>query len=398
MNTALKTFVFAFAVILFATSCRTGQHLIEQGDYDTAIEHAADRLRGRKHKKERHVVNLETAFNRANQRDLASIEHLKAGNRDDQWAQIHEIALDINRRQRLVAPLLPLTTKDGYTANIKLLDIEGLERDSREKAAEHLYNLSIERINQAENGDRAAARDAHHQLMTIEQRFIPNYRDSYQLRQRARQLGISHILVTMNPQTPQRLPRSFATQLLSTAQYRLGSDEWREFDYSPEPGKVYDFKVVVSVQDIDFAPERVSERSYRDEKEIQDGFEYVLDQRGNVMKDTLGNDIKRPRFVWIAADVLEVYQTKAARVSAALEVYDANRQSLLQTRPLNTEIRFEHYASTFRGDQRALSDQSRCRIGSSPLPFPSNEDMLVQAADNMKHELFRELNCCPVLD
>jgi hypothetical protein len=398
MNALLKSIAFACSIIFLASSCRTGQYLVEHGDYDAAIEHATDRLRGRKHKKERHVLTLETAFRRANERDLASIDHLKASDRPEQWERIHHIALNINRRQQLVAPLLPLTTKDGYTANITFLEIEGLVRDSREKAAEHLYNLAIEHINQAENGDRAAARTAHHHLMQIEQRYFPNYRDSYQLRARARQLGTAQVLVTMNPQTPQRLPRSFATQLMSTAQYRLGSDEWREFDYSPEPGKTYDFKVVVTVQDIDIAPERVSERSYREEKEIEDGYEYVLDQRGNVMKDTLGNDIKRKRFVWIAADVLEVYQTKAARVQAALEVYDGRHQNLLQSSPLSTEIRFEHYASTFRGDQRALSDQSRCRIGSQPRPFPSNEDMLVQAADNMKHELYRELNCCQVLD
>jgi hypothetical protein len=110
-----------------------------------------------------------------------------------------------------------------------------------------------------------------------------------------------------------------------------------------------------------------------------------------VLKDSLGNDIKVPRKVIVRADVLEVFQTKAARLSGLVEIYDAIRGTRLDSKPLSTEILFENYASTFKGDRRALSEESKRRIGNAPMPFPRNEDMLVQAAERLKPNLKEEL-------
>ena len=109
------------------------------------------------------------------------------------------------------------------------------------------------------------------------------------------------------------------------------------------------------------------------------------------MKDSLGNDIKRAKYVQIRAQVLEVHQTKAARLAGYVEVFDLARNIPLESRDLATEILFEHYAATFKGDERALSKDSRLRIGNSPVPFPLDEDMLVQAAERLKPSLKEEL-------
>ena len=39
---------------------------------------------------------------------------------------------------------------------------------------------------------------------------------------------------------------------------------------------------------IEVSPEQIKEREYEDTKEIEDGFEYVLDGNGNVAKDSSG--------------------------------------------------------------------------------------------------------------
>ena len=167
--------------------------------------------------------------------------------------------------------------------------------------------------------------------------------------------------------------------------------EWKAFYFEPQAGIQYDYKAVFRITRIDASPERVHERRYIDEKEIQDGWDYVLDKRGNVMKDTLGNDIKVPRLVRIRAQIVEVQQTKAVRLAGYVEIRDEARNTLLDTRDLSTEVLFENYASTFMGDQRALTDDSRRRIGNRPLPFPPTEDMLVQAAERLKPNLREEL-------
>jgi len=110
-----------------------------------------------------------------------------------------------------------------------------------------------------------------------------------------------------------------------------------------------------------------------------------------VRKDSLGNDIKTPRKVRIRANVLEVFQTKSAHIAGFVEVYEAAGNTLLDNRDLGTEILFENYASTFTGDKRALSEESKSRIGNAPRPFPRDEDMLAQAADRLKPNLRDEL-------
>ena len=98
-------------------------------------------------------------------------------------------------------------------------------------------------------------------------------------------------------------------------------------------------------------------------------------------KDSLGNDIKRPKVVIVRADVIEVYQSKTAVVSGSFELYDLRQGRVVDQDALTAESIFENYASTFQGDRRALTADSRRRIGNRPVEFPSNEQMILDAAD-----------------
>jgi hypothetical protein len=296
----------------------------------------------------------------------------------------------IQDRQNLVAPLLPLVSKDGYRARFEFVSIEKLEAESREKAAEYLYNRAEDLLLQADRGDRLAARDAYSTLQDLERRYFSNYKNKDRMMQDARTLGTTHILFEVKNQSDQLLPREFQDRVMAMGTYDLNS-EWKVFHFKPEQGIPVDYRVVFNIRRVDISPERINEREYVDEKEIQDGWDYVLDERGNVKKDTAGNDIKTPHYIRIRAIVLEAYQTKAARLSGMLEVYDATRNVRLDARDLGTEILFEHYAATFRGDARALSEASRRCIGNRPAPFPPDEDMLVQAADRLKPDIRQEL-------
>ena len=140
----------------------------------------------------------------------------------------------------------------------------------------------------------------------------------------------------------------------------------------------------MNITNIEVTPSLVKEREYREEKEIKDGFEYILDENGNVMKDSLGNDIKVDRYVEIQAWVLETFQQKMANVSGQLEFYDTRTNELIDRKTLVADAIFENYASTFEGDRRALSRESKRRIGNRPLPFPTNEALLYDAAQSLK--------------
>jgi len=286
--------------------------------------------------------------------------------------------------------LLPLVSKDGYRANFDFVNIGQLEAESRGKAAEYLYTRAEELLLRADNGDRQAARDAYQLLRDLETRYYKQYKNKEQLLQDALNLGTTHILFEIDNRSNKLLPRDFNDRILAINAGDLNS-QWRAFHFAPTANLPVDYRVVFNIRQVDISPERISERRYVDEKDIQDGWNYVLDERGNVKKDTAGNDIKTPRMVCIRAEVLEIFQSKAARLTGSLDIYDAVRNTRIDTRELGTEILFEHYASTFQGDRRALSRDSRNRIGSSPAPFPHDEHMLMQAADRLKPEIRDEL-------
>ncbi|GAB4494586.1 MAG: hypothetical protein OHK0019_21330 [Saprospiraceae bacterium] len=387
-----KTRVLAplFLLAFLLTSCRSAQKFIENGDYDGAIEFCVQKLRGKTKKKTELVQGLEAAFQKAQSHDLAMVEHLAADGRPENWERINAIHRNMAARQRKISPLMPLVSKDGYRAKFDFLDVVSLERDSRAKAAEYLYNRAKELIAKGENGDRLAAREAFRELQELQTKYYRNYQDADQLRQTARDLGTSYVLFEVKNQSDKLLPRTFVDRVMTMSKSDLDS-EWKAFFFESKPGTQYDYRAVFKIRQVDISPERVHERAYMDEKEIQDGWEYVLDNRGNVKKDSLGNDIKVPKKVCIHANVLEVYQTKAARLTGVVEIYDAYRNTLLDTREMSTEILFENYASTFTGDRRALSEYSKRRIGNNPQPFPRDEDMLVQAAERLKPNLRDEL-------
>ncbi|MBK6933308.1 MAG: hypothetical protein IPH12_21550 [Saprospirales bacterium] len=378
------------ALCLLLTACHTAQKFVESGDYDGAISYCVQKLRGKKKKNTDLVKGLETAFSKAQARDLNTAHHLAADGRAEYWERINAIHRQIHLRQNKIAPLLPLVSKDGYRARFEFVDIGKLERESREKAAEYLYTQAESMLQRAEQGDRLAARQAYQTLRDLESRYYKHYKNKEQMLLDARNLGTTHILFEVKNQSEQVLPRNFIDQIMAIGAQDLDS-EWKAFHFRPDPAVPVDYRAVFHIRQVDISPERISERIYVDEKEIQDGWDYVLDERGNVKKDTAGNDIKTPRIVCIRADVLETLQSKAARLTGALDIFDGAYNNRIDTRALGAEILFEHYASTFQGDPRALSADSKRRIGSRPAPFPRDEDMLLQAADRLKPDIREEL-------
>lgn len=378
-------------------SCTSVQNFTDRGDYDGAISFCLHKIQGKKKKKPEYVKGLELAFQKAQQRDLNSVSQFIAEGRPEYWEKINEIHRDIRNRQAKIAPLLPLRASDGYLAHFDLVDIAQLESDSRSKAAAYMYNQAKNLLLLAERGDRQAARDAYAKLTDLENRYYREYQDKNLLKVRAKDLGTAQILFKVANNSGALLPQAFADRLMNIGKNELDT-EWKSYHFAETQGAQYDFRVMLNVRNIDISPERVQERSYTDEKQIKDGWEYVLDSKGNVLKDSLGNDVKTPRYVRIRADVLEVYQTKTARLAGLLEMYDAQHGTLLDQVDIGAEVLFEHYAATFKGDSRALSDNSRCNIGNAPVPFPKNEDMLIQAAERMKPNLRNTLRNHRALD
>jgi len=368
--------------LLNLIACSSPKKLTEAGRYNDAVSKAVHKLSGKRKKKAKHVEALEIAFQRATANDLEKMAFLKSANDSRNWDQIYGITQKIKRRQNLVEPLLPLIDDRGYEAYFNFVKVRGLEQEAKVKAAEHHYAEAKLKLDNARTGNRLAARAAYDNLQQVD-RYFARYKEKDNLEREALDLGKTRVLFKMHNQSRVYLPAGFEREILRVGIEDMNS-RWNEFHLKPQLGLEYDYEVKMNLMDIEVSPEYVREREYIDRKEIEDGFEYVLDDRGNVVKDSLGNDVKVPATRIIEAVIFESFQNKYAKVAGQLQIIDTRTGAFIRREPIAVNVDFENYASTFRGDRRALSSDSRNRIGNQPLPFPSDENMLLDAADLLK--------------
>jgi hypothetical protein len=264
-------------LVLGAPSCTSVQELVESGNYAETIEVAQRRLTGKQKKNPKLVAALEKAVNQANERDVNRAAYLRDGAAPD-WVRIHAIYADVKRRQEALRPLLPLVDKNGRKANFRFVRVEPLLTEAASEAAAQVYAEASVDLEAGRRGDKAAARRAYAGFERTE-RYHRDYRDSYRLAREAEQLGRVYVTVEITNQSGTYLPAGFEAELLRMRTADM-DDRWRVFDFQPQPDRSYDYAARIVIRDIAVSPERLSERSYLDEKEITDGEEYVLDQNG----------------------------------------------------------------------------------------------------------------------
>jgi len=110
----------------------------------------------------------------------------------------------------------------------------------------------------------------------------------------------------------------------------------------------------------------------------------MLDKKGNVMKDTLGNDIKVKKYKTLQCALVETLQTKACRIDGDIEVVQVNPNKLLKKDPIGAQSNFEHVSARALGDIKALNDRQLAKTKTSPIPFPTDIDMVIRCSESLK--------------
>jgi hypothetical protein len=143
----------------------------------------------------------------------------------------------------------------------------------------------------------------------------------------------------------------------------------------------------MNIRDINISPEQLREREYPEERTIEDGWQYVLDSKGNVKKDTLGNDIRVKKYSTVRCVIKETSQIKQGQLTGNFEIKEAKINRQLQQIPFNENLVFTNIFAVSTGDPRAMSDESRRKIGGRPMPFPTNLQMVMDVSTILKTKL-----------
>lgn len=363
----------ALAVIFMVMSCASSEKLLEKGRYDDAIEKAAKKLRKNPNDSDELYV-LKEAYAQANMFDKQEIQFLEAENRDENWLEIYLLYSQLERRQDVIRSL-PGSIRNQFA----LVNYDDEIIQSKEAAAEAMYQQGLDYL---DRGDRRSARLAYNEFIGVTE-IYPDYKDVNRLIEEARYLGTNFVLLQIENNSNAVLPEDFAAELKKISLTDLNT-QWLQYETYADTSRYYDYYVVVNIRQIDVSPESVREQTYTESKEIQDGMKYVLDENGNVKKDSLGNDIRVPNMVTISAEVKESIQHKEAVVAGSIDYVDLSTEQLMETEKISVTAVFEHFSAVVSGDKRALSEKSKEKVGSRPIPFPPDGAILMDAADLLK--------------
>lgn len=387
----MKKILLLTVISVFVVACSTRKQVekaVNTGNYDQAINTALKKLRTNKDKKRNYdyVIMLQDAYYKVVDRDLGTIAHLKKDNNPETFVRVYELYEDLDARQQAIKPILPLRV-NGKNIPFQFNNYSDDILKARDKASDYLYEKGLTLL---EPDDKSSIREAYNTLDYL-QKINPNYENTAELISEARQRGMDYILVSINNETEQIIPNRLEDDLLSLDTYGLNKF-WSTYHVNKLDNLSYDYAMQLNLKRINISPEQIKEREFIREKDIVDGWQYALDDAGNVAKDTLGNDIKVDKIVKVKCHYLETIQTKSSQVIGDVIYKDLRSNQVLDRFPINSEFVFEYVYATSRGDRRALHSDDIGFLEHRRVPFPNNEQMVYDTGEDLKIQLKNIIN------
>jgi hypothetical protein len=370
-----RNITFFTILSLLIVSCVSSSKNLQKGNYDDAISKSVKSLMKKPNDKEEADI-LKRAYSLANTADQDGINRFKLSGQPDIWDEILSRLTSLANRQERVERLpVQVLNRIGSTH----IDYNKEIAQSKLKAAEYFYAHGMELL---EKKDRLSARQAHTEF-TRAKSYYPNFKDVDLKITEAMNLGTNSVLFRFGNLSNVLVPQDFEDDLLKISLQSLNR-QWLNFYTREEKNVYYDYTIYLNLKAIEVSPESLRDVIYDEEKTIDDGFQYVLDNKGNVRKDSLGNDIKIKKYKIIKCHVKETQMEKRALVSGTIDFYDNSNDQLVRTQNITTESVFNHRFAQVNGDLAAMSEKTRNLMYIKPLPFPSNLQLIANTAEDLK--------------
>lgn len=377
--------ISSFFLLISCSSVKKTQQAISNGNYDTAINIAIENLRKNKTKKgnQPYVLMLEEAFAKVSKKDLNRISFLKKDNNPENIETIFSLYEDLKNRQEVIKPLLPLSIiSENRNAKFQFDNYDDEIITTKNQLSDYLYSKAKELFDSNTKFDYRVAYD---ELSYIE-KINPNFKDVRSLINTAHERGLDFVYVSMKNQTEKVIPKRLEEDLLNFDTYGL-DDLWTVYHGNKNPNIKYDFGLELNLRSIQVSPEQVREKEIIKEKEVKDGFKYLLDENGDQVLDKDGNKIKVDKLVNVRCELYQFTQFKSAEVTGIVKYVDFNTKQTIQTYPIKSKFDFQHIYANFKGDKRALEESFLDLIALKVVPFPTNEQMIYDSGQDLKERL-----------
>lgn len=329
-----------FAVLL--SSCETTKSLYKAQEYDKVIQRVTpDAAKGRADAQEMNM--MAASYHKANQADHERIQALKATGQPDVWPEIYQRYCSMKGRNEALSKL-PKKAKNGM--NYVKLDLDDDMLVARNRAESFLVAKANQLLN---TGSKV---DAEEGEQYIDQLARTNRENKSLADLRKKQVLRSAEVVTLRFANEEPMLKSIVDVVL-------------DFDEGEIPFDIAFTKkssalVIVDVQKVAVSPIRLDEVSFKE----SNGGKTVV--------------------------VTDHVQNKSATISGVMEYHDGNGR-LIGAVPFDANSTFKNNYTTISGDSEACSAETISRLNSKPVPVPTDESLLVDAAKKLNDLLASEL-------
>lgn len=378
----MKRLISGLSVLLILLSgCGSSKKQLERGNYDSAIDMAVRQLR-KDPRDTKQIAILDRSYKIANEQDNERIRFLKMEEKPANWDEIYLANKRMSDRQAFVRTVMPLTL-NGKTIEYPYVDYMPEMIAAKRKSADFYFAHGNELM---KNNLKDSYRQAFYEFVRAKE-YVGDYEGIDNKIAEAKYKGMSRVLISLQNRSILQFPQDFEEDLLAVDLPRINS-EWVEYHTQDLDKDIqYDYYVNITVRNIAVSPDQTMQRDSVVRKEVEDGFNYMLDKKGNVMKDSLGNDIKTIKYKTLQCALIETVQSKVCRIDGDIQVVQSNPEKVLKKDPLGAESGFEHISARALGDVGALSQAQIEKTRSKPLPFPSDMEMVFRCTDALKQAI-----------
>ncbi len=373
--------LYLIILIISLSGCGSSKKQLEKGNYDAAIDKAVKQLR-KDPGDAKQIAVLDRSYKVANEQDNERIRFLKMESKPSNWDEIYLISKRLSDRQSLVRSVTPLSL-NGKTVTYEYVDYMPEMINAKRKSADYYYAHGNELM---KNGLKDSYRQAYYEFVRAKE-YVGDYENIDNKIEDAKYLGMSRVLISLQNRSILKFTPEFEEDLLSVDLPRLNS-EWVEYHTTSNHTDVkFDYLININVRNIVVSPDQTMQRDSVIKKEVEDGFSYQLDKKGNVMKDSLGNDIKTKKYKTLQCALIETVQSKTCAIDGDIEILLASPSKLLKKEPLGAQSHFENISARALGDIAALSQAQVDKTKTKPVPFPDDMEMIFRCSESLKQAI-----------
>lgn len=376
--------LFSALVLISCNSVKKTQQALNSGNYIEAINRSVHKLQKNKSngKSAAYALLLKKSFEKYRASTLERIDFLERETLKDNSKPVYEAYVSLQNIQNKIKPLLPLKNTRDENIDFIFYDFTDNILVGKENYVNYLYTKANDLLR---SEDKIDSRLSYNSLVELE-KLAPTFKNVSQLKREAYLNGIDFILVSLYNDTQQIIPAQIEDRLLNFSTLDL-DDLWTEYHVNEREDISYDYSIEINFTSIQFSPERLIERQIPLEREIVDGWRYKKDRNGNYIVDDRGNKIKEDVTVVASGTLFETLQSKEVKVVANVNYFDLLQDQKINTYPLESVFVFENRFANFDGDSRILDKDETYLLRRGPVEYPTNEQMLTDASEDIKSKL-----------